>query len=68
MANRLQVRAKGTGLGLPLSRRLAELLGGTLALRSAPGEGSVFTLCTLPVRPPAAAALCRNPNGRATFC
>jgi signal transduction histidine kinase/ActR/RegA family two-component response regulator len=44
VANRLQVRSKGTGLGLPLSRRLAELLGGSLTLQSVPGEGSMFTL------------------------
>jgi signal transduction histidine kinase len=43
----IQRRRRGTGLGLPLSRKLAELLGGSLTLRSRPGRGSTFTL-TLP--------------------
>jgi len=37
----------GTGLGLPISRRLAQLLDGTLTVCSKPGEGSTFRL-TLP--------------------
>ena len=40
----LQRRVKGTGLGLTLSRKLAELLGGTLSVDSEPGRGSTFTL------------------------
>lgn len=36
-------RYEGTGLGLALSRSLAELLGGSLTVRSSPGEGSHFT-------------------------
>jgi signal transduction histidine kinase/CheY-like chemotaxis protein len=35
---------QGTGLGLPLSRKLAALLGGTLTVTSEVGLGSVFTL------------------------
>jgi len=47
--NPLQKQVKGTGLGLPLSRRLAVLLGGTLTVDSAVGLGSTFTL-TVPAR------------------
>jgi CheY-like chemotaxis protein/two-component sensor histidine kinase len=40
----LQGRVKGTGLGLPLSKKLAELLLGGVDVVSAAGEGSVFSL------------------------
>jgi CheY-like chemotaxis protein len=41
---RLQKNVKGTGLGLPLSRNLALLLGGHIELESVVGQGTVFRL------------------------
>ncbi len=46
-----QRRVKGTGLGLPLSRKLAGLLGGTVSLASHPGRGSEFSLRVPRVHP-----------------
>ena len=38
----LQRKVQGTGLGLPLCRKLAEILGGRVDVESAPGLGSTF--------------------------
>jgi signal transduction histidine kinase len=47
----IQKRLRGTGLGLSLSRKLALLLGGDVAVESTLGEGSKFSV-TLPLELP----------------
>jgi signal transduction histidine kinase len=49
----IQKRLRGTGLGLSLSKKLAGLLGGSVAVKSEPGKGSTFSV-TIPVRYPGA--------------
>jgi signal transduction histidine kinase len=45
----LQKRLRGTGLGLSLSKKLAELLGGSVRLESEHGKGSIFSV-TIPIQ------------------
>lgn len=53
----LQKQVKGTGLGLPLTRKLVELLGGSVSVKSEPGKGSTFS-AAIPIVHPNAPSLC----------
>jgi signal transduction histidine kinase len=53
----LRRSADGIGLGLAISKSLAEMMGGRIALVSTPGKGSAFTLTLRLERAPAAARL-----------
>jgi two-component system cell cycle sensor histidine kinase PleC len=56
VANPMAGRDEGSGLGLPLSKRLAENLGGRLEIESAPGRGTTVSV-VLPHRSPTTAKI-----------
>lgn len=47
--SQLQKRLRGTGLGLSLSKKLAEIIGGSVQLESEAGKGSIFSV-TIPIQ------------------
>lgn len=56
-----RAREPGTGLGLTITQLLTGLMGGEVALRSAPGEGSTFTVRLYLPETPAPADGARRP-------
>jgi signal transduction histidine kinase len=57
----LTAKPRGTGLGLPISRRIVEHFGGRLWVESQPGQGATFSF-VLPLEAPAAGAEHADPG------
>jgi signal transduction histidine kinase/CheY-like chemotaxis protein len=53
----------GTGLGLAITKHFCEMLGGSIAVESAPGHGSTFTVTLPDRRPTLSAAAATLPEG-----
>jgi len=53
-ANAVSRKIRGSGIGLSLTKSVAEMHGGDVRVESQPGQGSTFTL-RIPIVPPAAA-------------
>ena len=63
LEGRLQKTVKGTGLGLPLSRKFAQLLGGDVYVKSQLGLGSTF-FAAIPIRYAGAMEVVSAPTAR----
>lgn len=63
---RVPSNKEGTGLGLTITKQIAQAMGGTLSVESEYGRGSVFTL-TLPQKPADAAAAAPNAAAGGVF-
>ena len=56
-------KGEGTGIGLTFTRELVKIMGGTIKVNSAPGEGSQFSI-ELPIRKLSTTPLFQNGNHR----